>query len=161
MTEVVLMNLQGYCSSIPKQESTQNQKRQDRSFGYDESDHSFLDAEWQQQGFWKSLAFSKQTSLVQEHVISGHLLALSFLSHKQHKQPRGTLDFSNIISSLGMSLRLFESSTAWQVIFPSLSLFFFAMLFFICDLGSQCSHFLQHLACEQNNQCSWPGMKIC
>lgn len=113
MTQVALMNLQGYCSSISKQKSTQHQKWQDRSFGLDESDHFFLDAKWQQQGFWKSLAFwEKQTSLVQEHVISGRVLALHFLSHKQHDQPKGTLDCSNIISSLGMSLRLFESSTA-------------------------------------------------
>lgn len=130
-------------------------------FWFGRSDHSFPDVEWQQQGFWKNLAFwGKQTSVVQEHVISGHILALHFLSHEQHDQPRGTLVRSNIIRSLGMCLRFFKSSTAWQVILPSLSPFFALFLLFISDLGSQC-HLFPHIACEQHNQRFWPGMKIC
>jgi len=57
MTQVVLMNLQGCCSSKPKQYSAQNQKSLDESFVLDQSHHSFLDTEWQQRGFWSSLSF--------------------------------------------------------------------------------------------------------
>ena len=131
MTQVVLMNLQGCCSSMPKQYSAQKQKSPDTSFVLDKSYCSFLDAEWQQRGFWRSLSFrGKQTSPAQKHIISGHIMALHFLIHKQQDQPRGALGCSNLISSLGMSLRLFQSSAALRVISPSLSPFFFSPCFF-------------------------------
>lgn len=124
------MNLQGWCSSKPKQYSVQNQQSSDASFTLDKN--SFPNATWQQLGFWCSLLSPRTANFTGTE--TSHTLTIHVLIPKQQSQPGGTENCSVLIYSMA----LFQVSRAAQVISTYFSLFFPCILPTTSDLASQC-----------------------